>query len=844
MDAWIPRGALRRLLALTMAVTVIALFCGCQSGGGGGGGGGNDDCVAAGGACQTDADCCANLACSEAGACEPAGGEGEGEGEPGVVTGQVSGVDGTPIAGVAVEIDYGRSASTDDNGFFSFANLPVGQNTIAQFRKEGFAATARQFTAAATGTQTPGCVIMARAAETVLIDAAASSTQRSGDSAVTIEAGTLVDEAGNPVTGEVALTATFIDPSTDGVLAFPGDFANAEAEGGETVQLESFGFAIYELTQDGEPVNLAPGETAEIEYVLPDNAQTRFAVGDTIPLWEFDETTATWLERGTGEVGEASDGSGRLAWYADVTHFSAWNCDAPLADKHCLTGRVLVDGDPVVGAEVTAVGVSYSGTNGDRTNAAGEFCVDVMRGSTVRVEVRLNGSATPVATREVEVPDTSASCDTGGCTDLDDFEVEFESCVMGRVLTEDGAPAAGSTVYIVPGEAVVTDAEGRFCGRAPGGMEVYVFADGRPSVAVTTPESASCGAGDCAVADLTLTLPESGDVVGQLNATKFVAYTGFGGTPGLDSMSETYNLSGAFFVASADVGESFTMPGITVETEDLGECQVTTATLDLSVLSTTVTAALVGIGALDPGEPGRASNATATVDLLRGDPNDTDPPSPYLAGSYDTAEDSEQLMAMGFDSNQTVSFSFPGGVDIGAFDAAIEVPPDLEVTSPDLSDTELSLDTGSALTVQWVAGDPSDTVGVTLSASEFSGDPATGTTTSVYIWCEFADTGSGTVSAELMDRLPDSSLSTSLGAYRVRQEEVDVPLLRVDGTGIVHLFGESGVTRVFSGTAPPDMGDLPPGLSDPCALAGVICEEDEVCNTDTFPFTCVPADAG
>ena len=37
-----------------------------------------------------------------------------------------------------------------------------------------------------------------------------------------------------------------------------------------------------------------------------------------------------------------------------------------------------------------------------------------------------------------------------------------------------------------------------------------------------------------------------------------------------------------------------------------------------------------GNGALDPGEPGTATNGTAAVDLFRGDPNTVDPPAPFL----------------------------------------------------------------------------------------------------------------------------------------------------------------------------------------------------------------------
>ena len=309
---------IRAIAAFVIVVPIILTISGaCQSDGNGGGGGGGTS------------------------------------GDEGILLGQVWSLEGAPIPGVAVTLNNGRSASTEDNGFYSFSDLTAGDSIVATFRRSGYASTAKSLTVQAANAAAPVCIIMASAADTVTISADVDTTQRSGDSAVTISAGSIVNANGDPVTGDVQLTATFLDPSTDEVQAFPGSFDDAESEAGQDVSIESFGFAIYELTQDGEEVNLAAGATAEIEYVLPDNAQSRFSVGDTIPLWEFDEQTATWLERGQGEVHEASDGSGRLAWSAAVDHFSAWNADLPIEEKSCITGRVVSRNEPVVGASIT-----------------------------------------------------------------------------------------------------------------------------------------------------------------------------------------------------------------------------------------------------------------------------------------------------------------------------------------------------------------------------------------------------------------------------------------------------------------------------------------------------------
>ena len=771
----------------------------------------------------------------------PGGGNGNGNDngsgnlKPGVLTGQVSSVDGAPIGGAKVALDNGQSASTDDNGFFSFANLDSGETRITSFTATGFATTTKALTVSDADDATPTCVFMMEAAETVTINTDEGSTQRSGDSAVTLEPGSLVSADGGAVTGDVELTATFIDPSTTGVMAFPGAFDTALTPTGETVTLESFGFAVYELTQDGESVNLAPGTTADIEYVLPDNAQDAYAIGDTIPLWEFDETTATWRESGTGTIAVASDGSGRLAWYATVDHFSAWNCDAPIEEKTCLTGRVVTDGEPIAGAEVAAVGVSYNGTSITRTGDDGTYCIEVKRGGTVRLEVRLNGSATPLVSQDVVAAATSADCSTGGCTEMDDLSVDLTGCVSGKVLNEDGSPAADVTVHLVPGETVTTDSNGDFCGAAASGGDVYVFAEGRPSVTASVSGDGTCAGGGCATANLQLTLPGEGDVVGSLLAQSTTTITDLTGE------TNSFNVTGTFFVADAEtlaaLGDgSGVLPGMETQVEEFGDCTLITQTFTLSGDSVPNADQIVdfgGLGALDPGDPGSAQSNGATVALLPGDPNVLDPPQPFLAGVFTPEESSEELTALGFGAGQDVTFSFPGGSDIGAFSASVDVPADIEVTQPDLADPDLTIDLSAALALIWVPGVSSDEIVVSVLASSsetvVDGGTVTITSTSAAVTCLFPDTGSASVPASALSNLPDSENATTvLTVIRQHTEEVDVPLNRTGETGVVRLIGGVSVTRaLLSIPGLPDIGDL-----DLCSF--IPCPDGQTCNPETF----------
>jgi hypothetical protein len=210
------------------------------------------------------------------------------------------------------------------------------------------------------------------------------------------------------------------------------------------------------------------------------------------------------------------------------------------------------------------------------------------------------------------------------------------------------------------------------------------------------------------------------------------------------------------------------------------------------------------IGALDPGEPGTATNGTASVSLVRDD--SVDAGMPWKRGFF-TLPDGADALKLGFAAGQTVTFSFPGGTDLGAFSGSMGIPADLSVTSPNLAAAGTTLNLSGALNLAWQAGNPTDIVEVTIIGStsgiQDNGD-GTQTTTmhTVMIQCELPDTGSGSISRDLMARIPPDSSSTTLSLKRTRSVEASVPLMRVSGNGVVKLVGQTGVSRTWISEMP------------------------------------------
>jgi len=147
---------------------------------------------------------------------------------------------------------------------------------------------------------------------------------------VTLPVAAFVNAQGEPVQGVASVRVTPWDITSQAdMAAFPGD-SKADDGTGRIVSLISFGMLSIEFEQGGQKLQLAPGKTAVISMDLPitQDIQGRdIHVGDTIPLWHFNETRGVWEREGDGVVVASETSSTGLGVRAEVSHFSAWNWD-------------------------------------------------------------------------------------------------------------------------------------------------------------------------------------------------------------------------------------------------------------------------------------------------------------------------------------------------------------------------------------------------------------------------------------------------------------------------------------------------------------------------------------
>jgi len=290
--------------------------------------------------------------------------------------------------------------------------------------------------------------------------------------------------------------------------------------------------------------------------------------------------------------------------------------------------------------------------------------------------------------------------------------------------------------------------------------------------------------------------PPGDGPIGYVSATRSTAIIpGF--LPGLPAtISDDFSLGGIFNKITSNVAP----PDVTQTVENIGGCTVTTTDSTQVINDNDPLPTVVNY---DPGEPGDADNGTVSVDLER-----------QSSGGFESFAPQGDPLALGFDGDQDVAFSWPGGDDINAFAASIGVPPNVEVTSPDLESSTFDVTPGDPVAVEWVPGSDDDgklSVSVSSSIIEFTqgqGGSSTIHSESVVIVCLFTDSaGSGTVPAAATEKLQDPvSLpllySKSFTALRANGKDVGVTAPTAGGSRSVTFSGTSSVTRLLTSGFP------------------------------------------
>lgn len=332
-------------------------------------------------------------------------GGGGGSGTPAPATGTVQGrvvasADSQPVADARVSVGA-LSTRTSADGSFTLADVPRAARAVLRVEAAGFVdgLTAVEVRGGATATT---ALRLVRAAAAVSFDAASAATVTAAGSTaqVSLPAGSLVNEAtGAAASGTVTASVTPIDPAAD-PQSMPGDYSVSD-----TVRIESFGAIKVDLRDaSGARLDLRPGTTATIRIPLSSRGDTPPA---SIPLWWFDESTGRWVEEGSATLtGTAPD----QYYEGQVSHFTFWNADQ-VQDTIYVNGCVRnAAGQPVVDALATTVGIDYSGSASDATDASGNFRVAMKRGGRANLFAESGNTSNTVVVGPSQTDITLETC--------------------------------------------------------------------------------------------------------------------------------------------------------------------------------------------------------------------------------------------------------------------------------------------------------------------------------------------------------------------------------------------------------------------------------------------------
>jgi len=727
-------------------------------------------------------------------------GETEGQTEPNIsITGWINDTNTNPIAYATVElVNTSFKVYSEQTGLYIIKNVPKGTYVLS-VKKEGYAPYSVEVIVGDILPVTVNVILVKqiKIQDVPNIENGATVVDPEGNG-IKIPPNSVFDEVGNPVVGPVEVYITPLDFSQpNDILAFPGGFQGVSAsKQGERVDLESFALADFTIKKDGKEVLLDTSAKAdnpgEITLDLPDDSPLN--AGEEVPLWYFDEEKGVWIESGKGTV--YNDG-GNKYYKAPVQHLTWWNCDAPITDKTCIQGYIKdEEGKPVAGAVIKAIGVSYNGVTVVYSDITGFFCVNVKGNSTVTIEVYLPGSQIPVYQQNFNANTVGNSCETGNCINIGNITAAFNSCIRGTVTDSNGNPIGNVTVRSSAGTEAVTDRSGYYCLKAVGGVPITVFVIGRPSVTVLSQANTSCSEGDCAVADIKVEYPKDGSYVGLMNVI-------------LNKRSYLTEVT-QYLISSSAIFASFSDNPIPVANDT---CSVHTYQYNLSQEQHgNDNLPEVNWTGLDPGAPGLFQSVDKAVDLIR--MSDTyfqeiGTVQPWMYSIF--VLDYNNLI---YTTNEQPNFtaSWPGGFDIGAFSVNGQIPPLLEVTSPEITQTlygsTFDFNPNQDMNLIWNAPAipvPGSFIEVTLSGTSYTFDDQQEIVNTVVINCTLTDDGSHVIPQELLQQLPVGSITQpaffTLTISRCYLQEFPVPLVR-GGNGKFIVNAQTIVTAYNSQNIP------------------------------------------
>lgn len=350
-----------------------------------------------------------------------------GFGDPtkGSVSGRMVDIDGDALAEAEVWIGA-RQATTDQVGRFSIGGLEPGI-AIVRGTADGYS----------TGLARAEVVASATAEVTLVNTRTKVARHRTPGSGgmwmgedrieAVFSAAAIADQGGVPLTDQDTARVNYaVIAKVKDMAATAGGSVAIDATG-DTFAVEAFGAVqLFVLGSNNDLLRWVGTATVSIPSARGLGPQNR----DPVPLYKLDESIGYWREVGTAVP------SG-LTIDALVDSDGWWMTGRPVAEIGCLKGRLVYSGNqPLADAPIVARGGTYMGNFPTRSDATGQYCVEVKLDAASVLNVYNVGPAVDGAWEATERSGmTAGACGMpANCVDMGDQTVPTTArmCLSGR----------------------------------------------------------------------------------------------------------------------------------------------------------------------------------------------------------------------------------------------------------------------------------------------------------------------------------------------------------------------------------------------------------------------------
>lgn len=281
---------------------------------------------------------------------------------------------GNLVEGAQISLDN-LNATSNQFGTFEFDNIQMNKlGTFVQVKKDGYYLTGRRFYPIENETSVVKIELIEQNFDQNFESNNGGSIIIKGQydplgnpdngGTIVFQPNSIQDAGGNIYNGTVQIATTWLSPTSLNTFdRMPGALEGVSASTNQEIGLVSYGMMGVELQgSNGEPLNIAEGQTAEINMKVPSSLQN--SAPAEIPLWSFNYTYGIWVEEGKALLQNGS-------YVGEVSHFSFWNCDVPRA--YVNFDAIIVEennGDPLnnvmvkISSNGAGSGTAYSNENG------------------------------------------------------------------------------------------------------------------------------------------------------------------------------------------------------------------------------------------------------------------------------------------------------------------------------------------------------------------------------------------------------------------------------------------------------------------------------------------------